>query len=355
MQHHSIAVDWQQEKQRARASWGRLWRVFLLEHGFIGPQVYMAAVHAVVGVAVWAAGIGTGSLALMSYAFLVLFDATSLFVDLVPRALEYSANSAPSVEYAFGLRVLPTLLEFTNGLSLLYRGIQALKEGVEHLATSSHEHAMAAIEFETYAHQAPEHNSGTVLASAAALSAVVVTAVSAARFANHRALWELCSSGHAATQMQNVTLNPFNAASFLVGSWMVYVAVLLPPAKESIVEPISCVLVAVVMAVVGASACLHLGRHLLHATTRESADLVRRVVALVLRVPGVVDCSNVYDWSPAVGERAGMMRVVVDSGTRSSEPRTGDVSVHKQIQDILLSHDLGTWTLHICHTASTTS
>ncbi|KAJ2091264.1 hypothetical protein IW138_001963 [Coemansia sp. RSA 986] len=360
MQHHNVVFSRNyehQEKQplyldKARVSWTRLWRVFVKEHSFIGPQLYMAVIHALVGVAIWATGIYTGSLAFMSYSFLVLFDAASLLIDLAPRALEYSSNSRASVEYAFGLHVLPTFLEFANGLSLLYRGIQALKEGVEHLATSSHEHALAAMEFETYAHQTPEHNrGGTLLASAMALVAVIATVHSAARFANHCGLWELCSSsvGHvvATTQMQNVMFNPFNVASVLAGMWMVYMAVLVPPAEESVIEPISCILVAVVMAAIGVLACVHLGRHLLHATTHGSAENVHRVVALVSRIPGVVDCLQFHAWSPAAGEHAGMLRVTVDSGKHAPDAATGGASVYRQIQGVLQSYGLGGWTLDI--------
>ncbi|KAJ2660326.1 hypothetical protein IWW48_003035 [Coemansia sp. RSA 1200] len=367
MEHHGIVFDRSHESpawhsgNAKQVSWRRLRRIFTQEHGFVGPRLYMAAVHAAAGVLVWATGIYTGSLALMSYSFMVLFDATSLFIDLLPRALEYSGNDAASVEYAFGLRVLPTVLEFANSLGLLFRGIQALKEGVEHLVTSSHEHA-AAMEFETYAHQTPQHNrGGAPLAFAAALAAVVATVCSAARFANHRGLWELCrsasSSMHMATltQMQNVTLNPINAASVLAGIWMVYIAVLVPPAEESAIEPVSCVLVAVVMAAIGASACLHLGHLLLHATTHESAESVQRVVGLVSRVPGVVGCERVHVWSPVVGERAGMLRVVVDERRRQLDAKPGagaNVSAFRQIQGILQSYGLGAWTLDIRDAAS---
>ncbi|KAJ2400665.1 hypothetical protein GGI23_001894 [Coemansia sp. RSA 2559] len=361
MQHHSITLDREYERQekqqrcsgKAQVSWARLWRVFTHEHMFVGPQLYMAGFHAAVGVAVWATGIHTGSLALMSYSFLVLFDATSLLIALMPRALEYSNNTAASVEYAFGLRILPTLLEFANSLSLLYRGIQALKEGVEHLVISSHEHAVAAMEFETYAHQAPEHNNGMLLACVAALVAVIVTSVSAARFANHRGLWEeLSSTAHVATQMQNIARNPFNVASVLVGAWMVCVAVLVPPAEESAIEPISCIVVAAVMAAIGISACLHLGRHLLHATTQESAENVQRVVALVARIPGVVDCTLAHAWSPAAGECAGMLRVIVDPGNCASDARAGDVPVYVQIQGILRSYGLCGWALDLRDTTA---
>ncbi|KAJ2759537.1 hypothetical protein H4S06_002180 [Coemansia sp. BCRC 34490] len=366
MEHHGIVFDRSHEGPTRRSanakqvSWRRLRRIFTQEHGFIGPRLYMSMLHAAAGVFVWATGIYTGSLALMSYSFMVLFDATSLFIDLLPRALEYSGNDAASVEYAFGLRVLPAVLEFANSLGLLFRGIQALKEGVEHLVTSSHEHSAAAMEFETYAHQTPQHNrGGAPLALAAALAAVAATVCSAARFANHRGLWELCRSPlapmHMATQAQNVTLNPINAASVLAGVWMVYMAVLVPPAEESAIEPVSCVLVAVVMAAIGASACLHLGRLLLHATTRESAESVRRVVALVSSVPGVVGCERVHAWSPVVGERAGMLRVVVDERRRLLDAAPGagaSVSALRQIQAILQSYGLGAWTLDIRNAAS---
>ncbi|KAI9505185.1 hypothetical protein GGI25_002243 [Coemansia spiralis] len=328
-------------------SWARLWRVLISEHSFIGAQLYVGLLHGLAGVALWASGIHTGSLALMSYSFIVLFDATSLLIDLVPRALEYSNNITPSVEYAFGLRCLPTLLEFTNSVSLLYRAIQALKEGIEHLTTSSHEHTTA-MEFETYAHQSPAHNRGTLVAFASVFLSLCATVYSAARFANHRGLWELCARRHISinTQTQNVTLNPFNIASLLAGLWMLYMTVLVPPSEESLLEPVSCVLVAVIMAVTSLPACVCLGRDLLHATTGKSAKNVRHVVWLVSRLDGVIDCTQFYVWSPSVGEHTGMLRVTADTDKIKQDTGAGE-PIHRQIHGLLHSNGLSGWTVDI--------
>ncbi|KAJ2386686.1 hypothetical protein H4S02_003736 [Coemansia sp. RSA 2611] len=134
---------------------------------------------------------------------------------MMPTALEYSHNDSSSIEYAFGLQILPTLLEFVNSITLLYRGVQALKEGIEHVATSGHHSHSSSTEFETYAHTSHGHNQDAVLGLLSVALAMFVTVYSAARFANHHSLWEACSQRRQdiGSRLQNVLLNPYNAAS----------------------------------------------------------------------------------------------------------------------------------------------
>ncbi|KAJ2712326.1 hypothetical protein H4R19_002815, partial [Coemansia spiralis] len=144
-------------------SWRRLGQLVLWDHGFLGAPLYAAILHFWLGVVVWAVGIYANSLALMCYAFIAMYDACALLIALVPRALEYSGNADPSIEYPFALHMLQTLLGFTNNITLLYRAVQALKEGAEHLVSSTHVHSAAAAEFETYARRASGHGRGAAL------------------------------------------------------------------------------------------------------------------------------------------------------------------------------------------------
>ncbi|KAJ2752495.1 hypothetical protein IWQ56_006731, partial [Coemansia nantahalensis] len=244
--------------ERNDVSWRRLARLVLVDHRFLGAPFYAAAAHLWLGVLVWAAGIHANSLALMCYAFIAMYDACALLIALVPRGLEYSGNAAPSVEYPFGLQPLQTLLGFTNNITLLYRGVQALKEGLEHLVSSSHAHA-AGSEFETYARRASGHGRGAGLGIVGVAAAMLGTAYTAARFANHHAMWEARSRRRqhaaAAIGMQNVLLNPYNIASLLAGAWMVVVLALVPADEESAMEPVSCVLMAGAMAYISFPTC----------------------------------------------------------------------------------------------------
>ncbi|KAJ2744673.1 hypothetical protein GGI20_002770 [Coemansia sp. BCRC 34301] len=327
----------------AQVSWRRLWLVLLKDHGFLGARLYTSIAHLAVGVCVWATGICTGSLALMSYSFLVLFDAWSLLVGTMPTVLEYSHNDSSSIEYAFGLQILSTLLEFVNSITLLYRAVQALKEGIEHIATSGHHSHSSTVEFETYAHASQGHNQDAVLGLLSVTLAMLVTGYSAAQFANHHALWEACSRQRQdiGTRLQNVLLNPYNLASLFAGAWMSTMIILAPPKEESVIEPVSCVLMAAVMAYVSLPTCVHLGRVLLHGSTRASNAGARAAVWQISRLPGVVDCSRLHVWSTALDKHAVALRVM------ASPARCDSTSLQRHISGILASSGLSDWTVEI--------
>ncbi|KAJ2440855.1 hypothetical protein GGF42_007489 [Coemansia sp. RSA 2424] len=339
----SLAHTHQPFRASSQVSWRRLWSVLLKEHGFLGARLYTSIAHLGVGVCVWATGIYTGSLALMSYSFLVLFDAWSLLIGTLPAALEYSHNDSASIEYAFGLQILPALLEFVNSITLLYRGVQALKEGIEHIATSGHHSHSSTVEFETYAHASQGHNQEAALGLLSVALAMLVTGYSAAQFANHHSLWEACSQRRQdiSTRLQNVLLNPYNAASLFASAWMSIMIILAPPKEESAIEPISCILVAAVMAYVSFPTCVHLGRVLLHGATRASGEGARAAVWQISRLPGVVDCSRRHVWSTALDKHAVALRVM-------ASPASSDgAALQRHIAGILASSGLSDWTVEI--------
>ncbi|KAJ2166289.1 hypothetical protein GGH15_002839 [Coemansia sp. RSA 562] len=321
--------------KRAGVSWRRLWSVLTQDHRFLGSHLYLTLLHLALGISLWAAGIYIESLALMCYAFIVIYDACSLFIALVPTALEYSGNSQSSEEYPFGLQILPTLLEFTNNITLLYRGVQALKEGVEHIVINSHEHS-SAMEFETYAHRATGHNHDAILGFAGVVSAMLVTGLSAAKFSNHHAMWEVRSRRRQiiSTGMQNVVLNPYNILSLFAGLWMLVMLVLVPAAEESVIEPISCVLVAAIMAYTSFPTCVRLGKILLCAVPSDAAEDAQRVVWQVSRLPGVVACTKYHTWSTCHDKHVMALRVSVDTSSSNCE------SLHRHILSLVQSSNL---------------
>ncbi|KAJ2077355.1 hypothetical protein H4R24_005184 [Coemansia sp. RSA 988] len=327
---------------RARVSWWRLWRVVFSDHQFLGAQLYVSVLHLCLGVVVWAAGIYIESLALMCYAFVVIYDAISLFIALVPRILEYSSNRHPSAEYPFGLQILPTLLEFTNNITLLYRGVQALKEGAEHLIISGHEHSTT-IEFETYAFRSQGHNHNPALGFVCVLAAMLITGYSATRFANHHAMWEVRSrQKQLVTGMQNIVLNPLNVCSLFAGLWMLVMLVLSSNAEETVIEPASCILVAAIMAFVSLPTCMRLGRLLLHAAPIEVADDVQRTIQRISRLPGVVGCESYRMWGTAHGCYSVALRVSVDSECCAN----GNV-LHRHIASLMKSSGMGDCSIEI--------
>ncbi|KAJ2346849.1 hypothetical protein GGH91_002062 [Coemansia sp. RSA 2671] len=262
---------------------------------------------------------------------------------MMPTALEYSHNDSSSIEYAFGLQILPTLLEFVNSITLLYRGVQALKEGIEHVATSGHHSHSSSTEFETYAHTSHGHNQDAVLGLLSVALAMFVTVYSAARFANHHSLWEACSQRRQdiGSRLQNVLLNPYNAASLFAGAWMAAMLVLAPSKEESAIEPISCILVAAVMAYVSGPTCVHLGRVLLHGTTRTSGEDARAALWQIARLPGVVDCSRRHVWSRAHDKHSIALRVL------ASPTACDGKALQRHIAGILGSSGLSDWTVEI--------
>ncbi|KAJ2392338.1 hypothetical protein H4S02_000841 [Coemansia sp. RSA 2611] len=327
--------------ERPDVSWRRLWSVVAKDHRFLGPQLYLAVLHLALGVGVWATGIYIESLALMCYAFIVLYDASSLFIALVPTVLEY-ANTRPSVEYPLGLQLLPTLLEFANNITLLYRGVQALKEGIEHIVIRGHEHS-SVLEFETYSHRAAGHNHGALLGFASVVAAMMATGLSAARYANHHSMWEVRSRQRqlVATGMQNVVLNPYNVLSLFAGLWMLVMLALVPAAEESLVEPVSCVLVAAIMAYASFPTCVRLGKVLLCAVSGETADDGQKVVWQVSRLPGVVACTTYHMWCTAYDRHTMALRVSVDASANGCD------SLHRRISSVLRSSGFGEWTVEL--------
>ncbi|KAJ2615735.1 hypothetical protein H4S08_001093 [Coemansia sp. RSA 1365] len=327
---------------RNGVSWWRLCGIVFRDHQFLGAHLYVSVLHLCLGIGVWAAGIYIESLALMCYAFVVMYDAISLFIALVPRILEYSDNRHWSTEYPFGLQILPTLLEFTNNITLLYRGVQALKEGAEHLIISGHEHSTA-IEFETYALRAQGHNHGTTLGFVCVLAAMFVTGYSATRFANHHTMWEVRShQRQLVSGMQNIVLNPLNVCSLFAGVWMLVMLILSSKSEESVIEPVSCIIVAVIMAFVSLPACMRLGKLLLHAVPTEIADGIQRTVQRISRLPGVVDCETYRMWGTAHNYYTIALRVLVDPGSC-----TNSNLLHRHIASLLKSSGMSDWSIEI--------
>ncbi|ORX74690.1 hypothetical protein DL89DRAFT_254483 [Linderina pennispora] len=297
--------------------------------------------HLGTGALVWVVGVWTGSLAQMTYASLVLYDAWALLLDNMPALLEFSDNQHGSSEYAFGLAELPTVLRFGNSLVLLYRALQAVKEGIEHIAVRGHGHGLGAGEFETYAHTSTGHNAHafvSVLAVCAALAATVC----AARLGNHHAAWEMRSHRQqpATHPMQHVVLNPCNAASLGAGVWVLLLALLAPAHEDSLMEPIACLVVAAAMAYAALPTCIGLARQLLLATKPEPAAAARQAAWQVARLPGVSACERCLVWS-AAGERfVGVLRVVL-------LPACDSAAVKRQVDVILSASRLGDWTVEM--------
>ncbi|KAJ2162013.1 hypothetical protein GGF46_001005 [Coemansia sp. RSA 552] len=335
--------------RRRGVSWRRMWSAVMKEHRFLGGQLYMAILHLCVGVVLWMAGIHVGSLALMCYAFIVIYDAWSLFIALMPRLLEYSGNSMSSVDYPFGLELLPTLLEFANNITLLYRSVQALKEGIEHIVISGHEHSpTSGIEFETYARgRSQGHNNSAALGLACVLVAMAVTGVSAGKFSNHLGMWGAHSVRRRQQQyrtgLQNAVLNPYNVSSLLAGLWMIVMLILAPASEESAIEPLSCILVAGLMVFVSFPTSLRLGKALLLAVPADMADGSQAVAWQVSRLPGVVDCTKYQVWSAAHDRYSAALRVAVGTELQGCE---SDV-LHRHIASLLRSSGLGDWSIEI--------
>ncbi|KAJ1956351.1 hypothetical protein GGI12_005329 [Dipsacomyces acuminosporus] len=328
--------------ERGLVSWKRFWSVLFKEHAFLGARLYTALLHMGVGVLLWAVGMTVDSLALVCYAFIVMFDAGSLFIGLVPTILEYSNNATASIEHPFGLQILPTLLEFANSLTLLYRAVQALKEGIEHMAVNGHEDHSASLEFETYTHKTQGHNGHALASFMLVLAALAITGYSAARFMNHHYLWEACSKQkqHLTSAMQNVLFNPFNISSLCAGLWMMVMIILAPSKEESVIEPLSCVLVAGIMTYTSFPTCVFLGKILLHAATGDSVSSARQVVWQISRLPNVASCSRCQVWNTTHEKYATALRISVNPDCDTS-------TLQRQIAGILSSYRLGDWTIEI--------
>ncbi|KAI9475042.1 cation efflux family-domain-containing protein [Coemansia mojavensis] len=325
-------------------SWRRIWRVLAKDHKFLGPQLYLALLHLALGVGLWTAGIYIESLALMGYAFIVIYNACSLFIALLPVVLEYSGNVQSTTEYPFGLQSLPTLLEFTNNITLLYRGVQALKEGVEHIVINGHEHDMSTMEFETYAHRAKGHNHDALLGMAGVISAMLATGLSAARFMNHHPMWEVRSRRRQlVTGMQNTLCNPYNASSLFAGLWMLAMLVLVPTAEESFIEPASCIVMAAIMAYTSFPTCMRLGKRLLCAVSSDVARDGQKVLWQISKLPGVLACTSNGIWSIAHDKHAIALRVSI------AESADNQRILYEHIANLLRSSGFSEWTIEIGH------
>ncbi|KAJ2847181.1 hypothetical protein IWW36_003982 [Coemansia brasiliensis] len=325
-------------------SWQRIWRVLYKDHRFIGPQLYLVVLHLALGIGLWATGIYIESLALMGYAFIVIYNACSLFIALLPVVLEYSGNVKSTTEYPFGLQILPTLLEFTNNITLLYRGVQALKEGVEHILINGHEHDTSTMEFETYAHRAIGHNHDALLGIAGVASAMLVTGLSAARFMNHHSMWEIRSRRRQlVTGMQNVVLNPYNASSLFAGLWMLVMLLLVPTAEESFIEPASCIVMATIMAYTSFPTCVRLGKRLLCAVSSDVAKDGQKVLWQISKLPGVLACTSNCIWSIAHDKHAIALRVSIAKSANSQG------ILYEHIANLLRSSGFSEWSIEIGH------
>ncbi|KAJ1816635.1 hypothetical protein LPJ56_002296 [Coemansia sp. RSA 2599] len=332
----------------ARPSWRRLWTVVLKEHRFVGGHLYAALAHLLAGVSVWAAGVYVDSLALMCYAFIVIFDAISLLIDVVPRLLEYSNNNHSSLAYPFGQQAVPTVFRFTNSLVLLYRSVQALKEGVEHIVIRGHQHGVAgAGEFESYARTGDSHGKTSMLAPVCIAAAMAATVYSAARHANHRLLWEMrVGRDHRDVRpLQNALINPYNVASLCAGLWMM-VAMAMAPADtdDSALEPVSCIAVSLAMAYISFPTCVQLGKALLLSATPETAASMRGAVDRVRRLSGVAECSDCYVWNVAQASNVAVLRVGVEEPFMSN---AGRAALLGQISTILKAAGLESLAIEI--------
>ncbi|KAJ1899690.1 hypothetical protein LPJ66_001948 [Kickxella alabastrina] len=245
------------------------------------------------------AGGVSGRLSLQSYGFLVIFNSLTLFITLVPQLAEYSHNNSVSVGLPWGLGALPGLLQFTNGLVVVYRAVQALREGVEHLVMRN-------------AHGVSAGGAGGA-GGGMGVPCVVMATMCVAVYS---------ALGH--RRQQYVGL-------LVAGAWMLGSAILAGERGE-LVEPLGCILMAVVMALVGIPTCVQEGRILLLASSPSSSDdaaagdrTEAERVRAVARVPGVVGFEG-RTWAVA-RETYTAVRVEVENDSLAADvlEKTADV------------------------------
>ncbi|KAJ1895063.1 hypothetical protein LPJ66_004812 [Kickxella alabastrina] len=243
------------------------------------------------------------------YGFLIIFNSLTLFITLVPQLTEYSHNNGVSVSLPWGLGALPGLLQFTNGLVVVYRAVQALREGVEHLVMGN-------------AHGVSAGGAGGGMGVPCVVMATMCVAVYSAL--GHR-------------RQQYVGL-------LVAGAWMLGSAILAGERGE-LVEPLGCILMAVVMALVGIPTCVQEGKILLLASSDAAAAAggggdrteAERVRALA-RVPGVVGFEG-RTWAVA-RETYTAVRVEVENESLAAD-------VLEKTADVLKSSGLGAWTVEL--------
>ncbi|KAJ2782402.1 hypothetical protein GGI15_002935 [Coemansia interrupta] len=349
-------------------SWRRLWQMLLTEHAFVGSPLYAGQLHLTIGLALYIVALSSTSPALGCLASLVVFDAVSLFADLAPRLLEYSGNNVRSMQRPFALALVPTLVQFANALTMLYRAVQALKEGVEYLAVQGnprhhHHHGSSGeSEFEAYVKSdlglpsdaVTVDRVGVMLGVICVLGAMAITVYSAATHANHRGLWMLRSntSHDVCTPLQNVLVNPYNRTTLFAGLCVLTLMALTSPGKHPMAEPLTCIAVALLMIFVALPTCSVLGRTLLLAAAPQDAAEMSTAVARVAMIPGVVRCVERHVWRAAQGTAVVVaLRVEVD---RSVDLRAQN-TLRNQISSVLETSGLKSWSVDLRSAAAPSS
>lgn len=320
-------------------SWIRLWSVLATEHQFLGSKLYVPLIHMLIGAVIWTTGIHEGSLALMGYGNIVLFDAIDLLIDAVPLLLEYSHNARPSLQFPFGLQPLTILLRFTNSIVLIYRSVQGFKEGLEHLMTHSH-HGQESFtvsvsphkEFETY--EIDHANINIRLCFLCVVAALTVSTYSSLYQEMHVALWKLrATPAHGSSTLHN----PYNRYSLLSGILMLVMILIGTSTSLKQIEPWCCVAVALIMGQIGIPSATGLGKMLLHGIVSPSAeDGYQDLIRHVSRVPGVVVCTRSHVWSVDDATHRMLLRIAIDPRIFSSSDHRLQTA-KQQISNIIKS------------------
>ncbi|KAJ2364868.1 hypothetical protein IW150_006368, partial [Coemansia sp. RSA 2607] len=284
---------------------------------------------------------------------------------LAPRLLEYSGNNLHTVQRSFALTLVPTVVQFANALALLYRALQALKEGVEYLAVRGnlhhhHHHGSSGEgEFEAYVRSdlgvsATGDGFGVMLGVVCVLGAMAVTVYSAATHDNHKGLWMLrLNTPHTVcTPLQNVLVNPYNRTTLFVGLCVLSLMTLTSPSKHPMAEPLACIAVALLAIFVAVPTCNVLGRTLLLAASSRDAAGMSATVARVATIPGVVRCAQYHVWRAAQDTATVVaLRVEIDQSVGLAAQN----ALRDQINSVLGSSGMKSWTVDLRSAAAPSS
>ncbi|KAJ3364869.1 hypothetical protein GGF31_008878 [Allomyces arbusculus] len=269
-----------------------------------------SAILAAATVALFYIGHSHGSLALQSYAFLFLFDLGGLGNVLFSSCLSNGLIVANDPEhYSFGVQRLEVVYAFCNALSLLFGGMYALKESLEHVLQPE-EHA--------------EHVGSVSVLIPIVFAALGIVGTVHAKI--HHQYHNLTARTHPTDWPHHPSIQAHILASLILIA-RVWVQAMYAAAPARTVVHVVPVIDAAAAAAIGVFVLMRRAAPLAAATghllmqATDDADTVARVCAQIAADPDVAQILGVQCWRAAWRHRVGSLHVQVRAGADSAAVR----------------------------------
>ncbi|KAJ1978359.1 hypothetical protein H4R33_005993 [Dimargaris cristalligena] len=318
-------------------SWPLLLRqVWTTQWGLVGAFLLQVGLV----LSIWLVGLATGSLATVAYAYWLLFNAASLLIVAIQRALfshptlrgqDAKSNKRVVVGgggdtteeegvlntvavYPFGWRRLPVILTFAQLLYMLFVATHILTESIKHNLDPEAHHSFDDHHHEFLGQEGTVESNLLVLGSMLTTLLFVVVhqidhfstqAITASSALHHPAAAPVPSSWRAALGNRFITLSLVSGALILIKPWL-----LSPPLSQT-VDPYLAIILALAMVLTSVPYVTRIGTILLQAGPEQTHREIKQRLSEICQWPEVRGYRSFRLWANTTEELVGTVEFMV--------------------------------------------